>query len=233
MNQRYSYRDLGELTQAVRFWLGLGVVLAVVAIVSSVMVTNFLSSDVLTPAEAESHDSRQLVVTGLQLIVHLITVVFFARWIVRAHRNAWAFGGEKLRMTPGWAVGYFFLPLLNLWRPYQGMKDLWQASHNQASWSSLAAGAILPLWWLLWLLAGALQSLAGRALLRAEGVVDLMRATFLQISADGTAVLLGLAAMSLVKEIAAAQQSRRARVLEERARARQARLAEAGGGSAG
>ena len=30
--------------------------------------------------------------------------------------------------TPGWSVGWFFVPIMNPWKPFQAMREIWQAS---------------------------------------------------------------------------------------------------------
>jgi len=37
-------------------------------------------------------------------------------------------GTRESRFTPGWAVGYWFVPFVNLVRPYQIVADLWLRS---------------------------------------------------------------------------------------------------------
>lgn len=66
-------------------------------------------------------------------------------------KNAWATPGNERRpkpeITPGWAVGYYFLPIVNWFRPYQGMKEIWQYSFNFTR-----KGAIVIGWWLCWVI---------------------------------------------------------------------------------
>ncbi|MFC1995866.1 DUF4328 domain-containing protein [Chloroflexota bacterium] len=50
----------------------------------------------------------------MYFILFVITAVLFYMWIHRAHRNLPSLGVSGLKYSPGWAVGGFFIPILNL-----------------------------------------------------------------------------------------------------------------------
>lgn len=60
--------------------------------------------------------------------LYIFFIVIFLIWVHMANINAWALGARGMRFTPGWAVGYFLIPILNLVRPVQVMNEIWQAS---------------------------------------------------------------------------------------------------------
>ena len=64
----------------------------------------------------------------LLVAVSLATSVAFLMWIHRAYRNLPALRGTPLKCSPRWAVGYYFIPILNFFRPYQVMKEIWRES---------------------------------------------------------------------------------------------------------
>lgn len=53
--------------------------------------------------------------------------------------------------TPGWAVGWYFVPIAWFWKPYQAMREIWQASVNPTSWREQPVTAALHWWWTLWI----------------------------------------------------------------------------------
>jgi hypothetical protein len=56
-----------------------------------------------------------------------------------------------LKYSPGWAVGSFFVPILNIFRPYQIAQEIWKASDPEAStvsWKQSKPGIVVILWWL-------------------------------------------------------------------------------------
>ena len=215
MTAIYTYRELTGLTKFLKVLLGLGVALAVVSMLSSFMHAELLSrASSFSEAEGEANDFREVIIGLIQVALSLLTVVIFGCWIVRANKNARALGADDLRITPGWAVGYFFVPIANLWRPYQAMKGLWQASHSPTSWTSTTAGSILPTWWTLWLVSLFLNQIVYQAIRDADRLDDfdeliegLQTATYLQVAALAVYIPLCLVAMSLVTQITHAQKT--------------------------
>src|SRR5579863_1150161 len=81
----------------------------------------------------------------------LAIVVFF--WIYRAAVNARRLGAANLRHSPGWAVGWFFVPIANLGMPYRAMGEIWRASADPARWQEQRVPSLLRWWWFLGLFA--------------------------------------------------------------------------------
>jgi hypothetical protein len=118
-------------------------------------------------------------------LVFLVCGVCFLVWIHRASHNARALGSRGMVHSPGWAVGGFFVPVLNFFRPYQVVTELWRASdpaHPQGggAWKTekQPLPSFLSLWWAGWLLGsglsiGAAYTSSVDAYL-AAGAVDLM-----------------------------------------------------------
>lgn len=81
----------------------------------------------------------------------LLIVVTFSAWIIAAGKNLIAADfGDRLKFTPGSRVGWFFVPIANLWKPYQGMRELWNASHDDPGDDTNPP--LVTYWWALWLL---------------------------------------------------------------------------------
>lgn len=119
---------------------------------------------------------------GLGVIGSLVLgAIFFGMWMARAaHR---ALGHTGFEITPGFGVGSFFIPIMNLWKPYQAMQDIWRASlaNRNDSWLSTPTGDLVKGWWGAWLLAG----FAGRAASASEalGAVDIVVSLLLFVAA--------------------------------------------------
>jgi hypothetical protein len=63
-----------------------------------------------------------------ELILYVVTVVAFFMWLHRCYVNAALLGVRGLRFTPGWAVGYWFIPVLNIVRSKQILDELWRVT---------------------------------------------------------------------------------------------------------
>lgn len=114
-----------------------------------------------------------------------------------------------MRFTPGWSVAYYFIPILNLFRPYQVMREIWHVSGNPEKHKDQDEGSpLLSWWWGLWLVSGFIGMALGNAVDASQVVHidDLRRETWLSIVASLLAIPLCLVAIRLVKTIFARQE---------------------------
>jgi hypothetical protein len=139
----------------------------------------------ITDAEASSNDARQALIGGLQVIGFIATAICWLVWLHSAYRNLSLMGTKLTEYTPGWAVGYWFIPFLNLLRPYQVTKELWlrSARRNEEPIASLDAPTIVSLWWGLYLLCGFFGRLVMVTAGRAEAVDAVLRVTMMSYRA--------------------------------------------------
>lgn len=95
------------------------------------------------------------------LIFHLtctlpIMLVFF-RWLYVMYKNLYALGLEGVEYSPGWAVGWFFVPIMNLFRPVQVIGELWRGSQpgtNAETWTEERVPSFIVVWWVVWVASG-------------------------------------------------------------------------------
>ena len=107
-------------------------------------------------AKIVSLASRFESIEKLGVAVFVGCVVTFCVWTYRAVANARVLG-EGQEISPGMAVGYHFIPIVNLWKPLSALRQAWCASEPRgADGLRLNAGvvgppAIMGMWWLMWL----------------------------------------------------------------------------------
>ncbi|MDE0359424.1 MAG: DUF4328 domain-containing protein [Gammaproteobacteria bacterium] len=89
------------------------------------------------------------VFTGLP--VPLITAILVLTWIHRANDNTRQLGATDMHFTPGWAIGWYFVPIAWFWKPYQAMTEIWRASRNPSDWRGEPVPPLLRWWWVLWI----------------------------------------------------------------------------------
>lgn len=176
-----EFRDLGKLTTTLRWLLWSGVVVSLVSLLSSALQLELLSRS-FTQEEATANDEREAFVGVLSLVLTLTTFIVFGRWILQAHRNLPALGARSVDFTPGWALGWFFIPIANLWKPYQAMKSLWHHSENAVSPPVLRTPGILVGWWTLWIISAFLGNIEMRMTLSAQGLDELVAVTQITIA---------------------------------------------------
>jgi hypothetical protein len=163
------FRDPTVLTRWVQWLLYAQIAISIVAIVSGVMeyqlfqkiqARAFASTAEMMRA-AEGSDLRQGIVALVQAVIMIVGGIAILMWIFRANKNARALGAD-LEVSAGWAVGWYFIPIANLWKPYQAMKEIWQASVNPRYWRAQNRSALLPWWWLFWLASNIASNVAFR-----------------------------------------------------------------------
>jgi hypothetical protein len=108
----------------------------------------------------------------LNFFVLVFTIVAFLMWLHRAYSNLRPLGAQQLNDTPGWAVGSFFIPFVNLVRPYKAVREVWRWSKPVSDASNEIAGLsftadtsapLVGLWWGLWIASNVLSNLFYRA----------------------------------------------------------------------
>ena len=82
----------------------------------------------------------------------VIPAILVLVWTHRANYNARQLGAFDMAFSPGWAVGWHFIPIAWFWKPYQAMREIWQASAGPANWKRQAGSPLLAWWWALWIL---------------------------------------------------------------------------------
>jgi uncharacterized protein DUF4328 len=108
--------------------------------------------DKFLPAIWEANDLRYRFTWGISVLARIPTIIVYLMWIHRAYRNLPALGANRLQHTPGWAVGWFFVPIACLVKPYQVAAEIWRNSDPQAIGAPRASSvAPVAFWWAAWL----------------------------------------------------------------------------------
>jgi len=156
-----------------------------------------------------------VLITLLQVAIYIATAVAFLMWMHRAYRNLPALGARNLDTTPGWAVGYFFIPFANLVKPFQVVREIWHESaptgEARESFGGVSPRAGTPAlvgwWWALWIIA----NIAGRVserVDRAGTIESMLISTWANIVSDGLFVIAAVLAILVVKRIDEMQEAK-------------------------
>jgi len=93
----------------------------------------------------------QLNLFRLQLVLMLACYIWAGCWIYRVAGNVRALGARGLDDSPGWAVGWYAVPFMNLVRPLRAMTQIWLGSHAPTRWQKLNMPSLLGAWWGFWI----------------------------------------------------------------------------------
>ncbi|WP_289004904.1 DUF4328 domain-containing protein [uncultured Kingella sp.] len=203
MKRTYTY----QLAAGLGKWVAAAVWLFVLLKISVVAVGVLMLIAVYQPMQTALANQRSLAGLNIPItdtvlnlmnyaetVVFLVSMVFIACWILRAHANAQSFRIPNLPDSPAWALGSFFIPLVNFVAPYIAMKQLYQGSLKCVQ--SQPSAALLPLWWATWLIGGIVARVARSFAVTAEqeaniahNAHDLLNAINIQIWANQMAIL--------------------------------------------
>ncbi|BCM18135.1 DUF4328 domain-containing protein [Mesorhizobium sp. J8] len=201
------FRNFSTSTNWVVRLLCIGIAVDVIAVLSGLSEIWLLNDidagtyDYDVTAAASWNDSRQGAIGIAQLVLYLAQAIIILSWIRLANRNARALGARDMQFTPGWAIGWYFIPIANLWKPYQAMSEIWRASSGSADWKSAETSGTLQGWWAAWLVANALGRVSFRLSMKAQEIPELKNASIATTAADVASVVLSLLLLEVVKEI--------------------------------
>jgi hypothetical protein len=130
------------------------------------LVENLRNGIPVSLADATESDRQVGGSAMLLIIAWLVAGLFVMTWALKARTNAEAYTLSPFRRSRGWAFWSWICPVVNLWFPYQVIKDIWTASDTARgdgvpvrAW---ATTALLPVWWTCVLCAAVLQRVSAR-----------------------------------------------------------------------
>jgi hypothetical protein len=151
------------------------------AVVSSLLELNLIdrvaAREAVTDAELDGNDSRQAAVDLLQFGALIACAIVFIRWLRAAYRNVDVVAPGLRRYGHGWAIGAWFVPFLNLWRPKQIVNDVWRAGGSRGASESLPWW--LDVWWAGWIASNVVTQVGTR--IQRDGIEQMRTADRLDI----------------------------------------------------
>lgn len=137
--------------------------------------------------------------TLINLGAFIACAIVFIQWFRRAYFNLHKLvPSSKLRFTEGWAAGAWFVPIFNLFGPFQIATDLFTHSENLLVQHNLADRKpgllkIAGWWWGLWVAQSVLGNVSGRMMdgdidVAAAGAVIAVLASIFKIGAGYLAI---------------------------------------------
>jgi hypothetical protein len=187
--------------------------LATITVVFDVMEYSLLDrierADFASRGEAvsavEANDNRQKSMGVVQIGFLLFTGILFIAWFFGMYTNL-AGMSRRTRFGTGWAIGGWFVPILNLWRPKQIADEIYLASDPQygsgdPKWTANTVTPFLHWWWGVWivaLLAGRVSTTLSRD---TTSVDDLKDAVLAGLVSDFLLVIAGFLAIIVVRTL--------------------------------
>ena len=179
------------------------------------LINKAISGEFITEAEALTTEAIYGGIALALLVPYVLAGILFLIWVYRTHKNLPYLNVEGLRFKPGWSVGYFFIPLMALFRPYQMMVEKWKASNpnvnisNQESWKTSSSSPLIGCWWAFFLA----SAIAGQIVFRmgwwgGEQLSDLLAVTNATIVSDAIDIGWVITSIFIVRRISQFQEEK-------------------------
>lgn len=181
------------------------------------VIDSVIARERITLAEVEASDNRFATAGVLQIVAALVAAITFLLWFSRAYRNS-ARMGSRPRYAHGWAIGAWFVPIVNLIVPKHLADDIWRGSDPDDALPELeTAGAkrvnpLLHFWWAAWLIGGIIGNFAIRSAFRGAPTLEGLRGQAqAYLVTDLISVVALVLAVLVIREVTTRQEIRRAR----------------------
>jgi uncharacterized membrane protein len=139
----------------------------------------------------------------IYMIFYIISAVTFIQWFRRAYFNLHT-QVEVLSFQEGWAAGAWFVPIMNLGRPYIIMKELYNVTNKLLDGNpniiKPLSIANVNLWWTLWIITAIINQVSFRFARNASTVDQLTTSTVIDIISSLLAIPLGLITIKIIKD---------------------------------
>lgn len=209
------YKSSEGIAVALRVMLGVNVALLLISIGVLSMQVDLLqraARSTISMAEADANDQRVLLATSLSLLALIVAGILWCVWQNRTNKNIQALGAGPLQFGPN-AWGWFFCPVVNLWRPVAVISELWTAASDTSIQDDepTPPNWLLGGWWLPWLLGGILNQIAASMATDINDIGSLVTSSQMEMVSDVMSMISGVFAILLVTKLQKRVRARAAR----------------------
>lgn len=222
MNAQVDFSRGPRAVAALRVAMAMEVAAIAGSAVTLLLLRRLAAGEAVDDAQLNAIDLFAGLVGIATIVVLVVTAVLFIRWLAQARRNAEALGGRGMVHAPAWAVWGWFVPILNLFRPYEVVGEIWRASEPGPDRRSHPLAESTPpfmrAWWAAWLIGGFLSQLAFRMHMRLSelsGLAAFMAAEWVLLAATLASLAAAVLATRLVRELDQRQRARAIRLADE------------------
>ena len=167
------------------------------------------ADDPLSPGQAVPNAAPSPAMAKFRLAALLGTGIIWLTWLQRAYRNLALVGSKRSRFSTRQAVGYWFIPFVNLVLGYQVMKDLWlrsESMNDRDGYDDLPAPALLSGWWGMSLTWGVLEPVVAATARTARTPLELTNITDVALVGGVIGIVATVLAIRVVRGIDQRQQ---------------------------
>ncbi len=152
--------------------------------------------------EAEENDFRQMAIAVVLAIVYIISAVTFIQWFRRAYFNLHS-KADELEYSEGWAAGSWFVPIINLFRPYRIMNELYVEtqeilSQTNSKYKTIISTQFVSIWWTLWIISNVLNKISSKLTTQADTIEKLSTSALVSIISSIVSIILAFVTIKVI-----------------------------------
>lgn len=156
--------------------------------------------------EVNANDTRQSIVAVIMLLLYVGTAIVFIQWFRRAYYNLHQLS-NKPSYSEGWAAGAWFVPFMNLGRPFNIMKEMMTISEDMLVQANLtredsSRRRSVGIWWTLWIAVSVLIDVNARIQAKSEDLTVLTNSTLADVILSLLYIPLTIFTVKMIKKYA-------------------------------
>ncbi len=165
---------------------------------------------ILNNEVATENDSRQALFSNIKTVCYCLSAFTFLAWFRRAYNNLGQLT-EYLSYREYWTIFSWFVPFMNLVRPYKIMKELfWETGdvleRHDMSCSVRLKFSLVGWWWAVWISDATVAWVMGKLIRRGELTYEhLILISQLSIAGSILSIILSLVTILLIRNMALAE----------------------------
>ena len=144
------------ITKAAKYCLYALMLIGAINIISNIMRIDLIYSyfvyDEVFSVLAEKNEARVKIVSTFYSVIYFSSIFIIGGWIYLSSKANHLLEIKNLKYSPGWCVGWYFIPFANLVIPYRALKQIYKASFNVENWQKIKIPHAFPAWWTTWII---------------------------------------------------------------------------------
>ena len=180
-----------------------------ISLLNSYFVYSEFSYDVFSVL-ADKNDTRILIIDSFYGLLLVSSYFIIGRWIYLSAKINQLLEIKDLKFTPAWCIGWHLIPIANLFKPYQALKEIYKASFNKKEWENEKIPSSFSAWWATWIIGNMISNGSMRMSFRlGEDMTyeDMNIISYADICSDFLQIICSFALLNIIDVISKNHQS--------------------------
>jgi hypothetical protein len=167
--------------------------------------TRLFNGELIPDETMVASDDRIALVAMAEIALGIVAAFAFILWAHRARVALDRLGQQGLKYSTRWAWAGFVIPIMNVFRPYQVMSEIWRASEvpslDATEWTRRATPMLIQVWWSFALFHGLVSRVfvqQSRRLVTPDDFINFARTS---VAVDALGIVTAVLAYLVVREI--------------------------------